>query len=150
MSQITIRPAQGRDFPQLLPMIHALAEHHGDTPSVTEADLLRDVLGTRRWLDVLVAEHEGVVAGYAALCPLAQLQFGMRGMDLHHLYVAPDGRGRGTGRALIHAALAHCADNGCRYMTVGTHPANEAAARLYAAAGFESLPPPGPRFRMRL
>ena len=131
-------------------MVRALAAHHGDTPLATPDSLARDALGPSPWLRLLVAEGKRGLLGYAALCPLAQLQFGVRGMDMHHLFVAPEARGTGIGRALIDASLALARAEDCRYMVVGTHPDNSAAAAVYRAAGFEDLPPPGPRFRMKL
>jgi hypothetical protein len=32
---------------------------------------------------------------------------------------------------------------------VGTHPDNRAAAQVYLKTGFDPLPPPGPRFRIK-
>ncbi len=149
MTAFTIRPLHPSDLPALLSMTRALAVHHGDTPGVTRESLTRDCLGPHPWLTVLIADVEGRATGYAALCPLAQMQFGVRGMDLHHLYVEEDQRGTGIGKALVAASLAATRAQECRYMTVGTHPDNHAAAALYAGLGFDTLPPPGPRFRMK-
>lgn len=149
MTDLTLRPIEPRDLRHVHAMVQALAAHHGDACTLTEDALARDALSDPPWLRVIVAERDGVLVGYAALCPLAQLHFGVRGMDMHHLFVVEHARGTGVGRALIDASLAHCRDEGCRYMTVGTHPDNAAAAAVYRAAGFEDLPPPGPRFRMK-
>ena len=140
-----IRPILETDLPEVLSMIHALAAHHGDAPVTTLEDLRRDALGMHPWLQVLVAPG----LGYAALCPLAQLQFGVRGMDMHHLFVVETARGSGVGRALIDASIAHAKAQECRYLTVGTHPDNRAAQAVYRAAGFEDLPVSGARFRMK-
>lgn len=140
-----IRPIHEPDLSEVLEMIHALAAHHGDPVAVTLDDLRRDALGPHPWLRVLVAPQQG----YVALCPLAQLQFGVRGMDMHHLFVVADARGQGVGRALIAAAISYAKEEGCRYMMVGTHPDNVAAQGVYRSAGFENLPASGPRFRMK-
>ncbi|MCX7558525.1 GNAT family N-acetyltransferase [Sulfitobacter sp. F26204] len=149
MTESSIRPVESEDLPLVLDMVQGLAAHHGDAAQVTLSDLARDCLGTEPWLRVLVAQEGRALLGYTALCPLAQLQFGVRGMDMHHLFVQPKARGAGVGRALIAASLALTKSLGCRYLTVGTHPGNKAAAAIYQAAGFESLAPPGPRFRMK-
>lgn len=140
-----IRPIIETDLPDVLRMISALAAHHGDTAAVTEGDLRRDALGAYPWVHVLVAEG----MGYAALCPLAQLQFGVRGMDLHHIFVDEGARGKGVGRALIDAALECAKSAGARYLTVGTHPDNVIAQNIYRAVGFEEISVSGPRFRMK-
>ena len=149
MPRITIRLAMETDLPKVLKMAHALARHHGDTATLTLDDLRRDTLGDPPWVTVLVAERLERMVGYAALCPLTQMQFGVRGMDLHHLFVDPAARGTGVGRALISASLAESKKKACRFMTVGTHPDNKAAAQVYRSLGFETLPAPGPRFRMK-
>ncbi len=150
MTQTTLRPLKPEDLPDLLEMIEALAAHHGDQPLTTRQDLERDCLGPAPWLHVLIAEREGVIVGYTALCPLAQLQFGVRGMDMHHLFVRPGARGTGVGRSLIDGALRLSKDMGCRYVAVGTHPDNTVAAAVYRAIGFQDRPPPGPRFSIRI
>ena len=149
MNDLNIRSVAENDLPAVLEMIKALAAHHDDTPTVTLESLRRDALGDAPWLILLVAEAQGRLVGYAGLCPLAQLQFGVRGVDMHHLFVAEDQRGTGVGRALIDASLERSKAMGCRYMTVGTHPDNKTAAEVYRAAGFEPLPPPGPRFQIK-
>ncbi|GAA6176370.1 GNAT family N-acetyltransferase [Sulfitobacter pacificus] len=150
MTELSIRNVEDADLPSVLEMVQALAAHHGDAAQISLTELERDCLGTAPWLRVLVAVRGADILGYAALCPLAQMQFGVRGMDMHHLFVRADARGQGVGRALIDASIALTKSLGCRYMTVGTHPDNREAAMVYQAAGFDSLPPPGPRFRIKI
>jgi len=95
---VTIRPALRDDATALVERVGALAAHHGDTPSLTPTHLLRDAFGKRPWVHVLVAGHTHGLVGYAALFGVAQLQFGVRGMDLHHLFVRPHVRHAGLGR----------------------------------------------------
>lgn len=140
-----IRQIIEKDIPDVLPMIHALAAHHGDTGVITEDELHRDALGPSPWVRVLVAEG----LGYAALCPLSQLQFGVRGMDLHHIFVVESARGCGVGHALIDAAIECAKAEGARYLTVGTHPENVHAQDIYRSAGFEEFNAAGVRFRMK-
>ena len=67
---LTIRPADLRDTRGLRKMIHALARHHGDVPSVTEAELHRDLFRPPVSAYALVAEIDGGLCGYALLAPL--------------------------------------------------------------------------------
>jgi|TARA_B110000908_G_C10167704_1_gene409253 GNAT superfamily N-acetyltransferase len=140
-----IRPIDETDLEDVLEMIHGLAVHHCDVAPVTVEDLRRDALGPALWVQILVAP----AMGYAALTPLAQMQFAVRGMDMHHLFVREVVRGQGVGRALIDASLAWAKSQGARYLNVGTHPDDTAAQDVYLAAGFEALDAAGPRFRMR-
>jgi ribosomal protein S18 acetylase RimI-like enzyme len=143
---ITTRTMIDDDLPAVLEMVHALAAHHGDACTLTLEGLAQEA---REWHRIIVAVKGAEVVGYASLLPMAQLQFGVRGMDIHHLFVAERHRRCGAGRALIDASIALSADLLCRYLTVGTHPDNSAAAQMYLAAGFDPLVN-GPRFRIRL
>ncbi len=55
---------------------------------------------------------------------------------LAELYVAPDHRGQGLGRALLEAAMAHARDRGADYMDLGTEESDLAARALYESLGF--------------
>ena len=145
-----IRDAEPSDLPKILSMIRALAEHHGDVPDVSASQLERDLFDDPPWVYVVVAELENQVIGYAALCPLAQLQMGLRGIDMHHLFVQRSFRGMGIGRQLIEGSERKARALSCHYMLVGTHPENTDAQAIYLACGFERQHAAHPRFRMSL
>lgn len=146
----TIRRATPDDVPELLRLIHALAAHHGDPPACDRWALLRDVFETPPLLTIFVAQAGSVLVGYAALQPVAQLQWGVRGMNLHHLFVAPDFRGTGLGSILIEQAQKHIVTTRGRFLTVSTTPENHDAQAFYIAKGFEQTSHAPPRFRLRL
>ena len=100
---IELRDVAKTDAPRLLSMVRALADHHGDVPEVSSEALERDIFGEIPWVYVVVSEVEGEIVGYAALAPLAQLHAGVRGIDMHHLFVEKEFRGIGIGRRLISA-----------------------------------------------
>lgn len=145
-----IRPAEPADLPALAGFIRALAAHHGDTALVTEEALRRLFFGPARAAAALVAEAEGRPVGFAATVPLVRLQLAERGTEVQHLYVVPQARGRGIGRALVEAAARAAADAGHAYIVIGTHPANRDAQAAYRAMGLEDAPEGGPRFVRRL
>lgn len=148
---IQTRLIQPDDLPQLHQMICALATHHGDTPDINPNRLKADVLGPCPWYTVIVAQSADVtLLGYAALQARGQLQYGTRGMDMHHLFVRKSARGMGIGAALVAAAQAHCRENRCAFLTVGTHPENKDAARFYERRGFTRRDGASPRFFVRL
>ena len=149
MSSLQTRPATAKDLPDVVAMAHALAAFHGEQATLTREAVARDALAAPPWITVLVAERNNDLLGYAALCPLVQVQYGLRGMDMHHLFVQPDERGTGVGRALIDASIQAAAAMGCYYLAVGTHPDNDPAQAFYEGAGFERTET-GPRFRLRL
>ena len=144
-----IRQATEQDLRQVLDLAHALAAFHGDAATLTLDALKRDALGSAPWVTLLVADGGRGLRGYAALCPLMQLHFGARGMDLHHLFVCDTARGQGVGKALIEGAIACAKAAQCRFIAVGTDPDNRRAQAFYQHAGFSQIAP-GPRFRIRL
>lgn len=139
------------DLPELIEMISDLARFNHDEPQISLHDLQRDMLGAQPWCTTIVAEdQQGGLLGYAALFPHGQLQFGRRGMDLHHLFIRPAARGQGVGSMLIDACRAHARALHCSFMTVGTSPANHKAAAFYESRGFKRRTGNAPRFAMKL
>jgi len=73
---------------------------------------------------------------------LAQLRFrpslwsGAPDAYLEELYVAPDRRGRGAGRALLEAAMERARAVGAAHLDLVTSEADEAARALYESCGF--------------
>lgn len=145
-----IRHASPADGHRLVQMIGQLASHHDDTPSLTLDDLSRDLFCEKPWISVLVAEMGAELIGYAAMCGLIQLQFGARGMDMHHLYTEPAFRGQGVGRSLVDACKVEATSLSCRFLAVGTQPNNHEAQEFYLSLGFERRDAHPPRFSIRL
>lgn len=146
----TIRCADPADAGRIVQMVGMLARHHGDTPTLTVDDLARDAFGETPWIHVLVAEAGGELIGYAALCGLTRLQFGARGMDIHHLFTEAAYRGRGVGHSLVEACRIKAISLSCRHMTVGTHPDNHKAQAFYESLGFQRKDAHPPRFSIPL
>ncbi|PYG27416.1 GNAT family N-acetyltransferase [Pelagimonas varians] len=147
---IIMRSAARSDVERILSMVRALAHHHGDIPDVSAKTLERDIFGEIPWIYALIAEVDGRVVGYAALCPMIKLEMGERGIDMHHLFVEAEFRGSGIGRRLINASMAKARELNCESMTVGTHPDNANAQAVYLACGFEQRHSLTPRFRIYL
>ncbi len=145
-----IRRARPADSQMILQMVGRLAAHHGDTPTLSRDDLYRDLFSDTPWISVVVAEMGGTLIGYAAMCGLIQLQFGARGMDIHHLFTEAAFRGQGVGRSLVEACKIEAITMSCQYMMVGTHPENHKAQAFYIALGFERGDAHPPRFSFRL
>jgi ribosomal protein S18 acetylase RimI-like enzyme len=144
---LKVRRAESADLPCVLEMVQALAHNHGDVPAATLQTLATD----QRWGTIfLVACTGDDVVGYAALLPLAQIQFGRRGLDIHHMFVRAAFRSQRVGRALIDAGRDVAREVGCDYVMVGTHSENIAAQAVYRACGFSDAPIGGPRFGMRV
>ena len=147
MTQTDIRPMTSGDLGVVLEMVEAIAAHHNDPCALTPETLQRDAFG---WYHMILAWSGDRPVGYAALLPTGQLQFGVRGIDIHHLFVCDGQRGQGVGKALIEASLNHATAQGCAYVTVGTDPDNHAAQAAYEACGFERRGGGGVRFSLRV
>ncbi len=87
---------------------------------------------------VLVAEASGSVIGYsyAALEGLDYMALRGPAGALHDIIVDPEHRGRGVGRLLLEATLAHLRSRGAPRVVLSTAERNEAAQRLFASVGF--------------
>lgn len=145
-----IRAATPADLPQLVVLITGLAAHHSDAATVTETTLARDVFGPHPCLQILVAEDSASLQAYAALTQLARLQWGQRGMDLHHLYVAAGQRGKGLGTRLLQAVTHLARAQGCSYLTVSALASNTRAQDFYIRRGFRDAPVNAHRFVLDL
>ncbi|WP_424832994.1 N-acetyltransferase family protein [Ruegeria sp.] len=145
-----IRRARPTDIEQIVQMVTQLAKHHGDKPTITREALARDLFGEIPWIFVVVAETDDKLIGYAAMCRLTRLQFGARGMDMHHLFTEGQFRGQGVGRGLVEACKIEAITLSCSYLTVGTHPENHEAQAFYTSLGFERRDAHPPRFSIRL
>jgi ribosomal protein S18 acetylase RimI-like enzyme len=71
---------------------------------------------------------------------------------LEDIFVEPQARGSGLGRALAEAAVARARERGCARVELDVNEANPAALALYESLGFESWsdPPGGRNLLMRL
>ena len=61
--------------------------------------------------------------------------------DLYQMWVTPEARGRGAGRALLEAAVDWARKKGCRELHLGVTAADSPALRLYQSHGFRALGP---------
>ena len=103
--------------------------------------------GYASWLDsqlaneqvvILVAVRNGDVLGYSYTEIEEPDYMSLRGPVgvLHDIMVEPAQRGKGVGRMLLGATLETLADRGAPQVVLWTAARNEAAQRLFAAAGF--------------
>jgi GNAT superfamily N-acetyltransferase len=145
-----VRDARSSDTDSIVQLVGKLAAHHEDDATLTSENLARDAFGEKPWIYILVAEADGELIGYSVLCNLIQLQFGVRGLDMHHLFTEEGFRGRGIGTALVDACKTKAKALSCRYLMVGTHPDNNEAQVFYENLGFMRRDGHPPRFSLRL
>jgi len=107
ISPIRIRPAVADDCPLVLQFIMALAEYENLLDRVVASEqLLRQTLfDTDAAAEVLIAEWQNQPAGFALFFPNYSTFLARPGIYLEDLFVFPQFRGKGLGKAL----LAHLA-----------------------------------------
>ena len=140
-SLLNIRPATPADVPTIRRFIRELAEFVREPNAVlaTEADLLRDGWGTPARFTAMIAEYNGIAAGFALYFTTYSTWRGHHGIRLEDLYVTPTLRGHGIGKALL-ARLARIAvDQGCPRLEWDVLDWNEQAIAVYHRVGANVL-----------
>ncbi len=138
----SIRPATDADVPLILALIRELAEFERLAHEVVadEATLREALFGARPAAEVLLGfEADGTPMGFALFFQNFSTFLARRGIYLEDLYVRPDQRGRGLGRALI-AQLARLAvARGCGRLEWAVLDWNENAIGFYKKLGARVL-----------
>jgi GNAT superfamily N-acetyltransferase len=98
-----IRPATPEDVPLILQLIRELAEYERLSHEVraTEAQLHATLFVPDPAAEVVLAEVEGTPVGFAVFFPTYSTWEAKAGLYLEDLFVRPEARGRGVGRALL-------------------------------------------------
>ena len=115
---LNLRPATAADVPVILGLIRGLAvyERAPDAVTATEEDLLRDGFGPSPRFHVVLAEWGGEAVGFAFYFHNYSTWQGRPGLYLEDLFVMPEHRGRGIGKALlVHLARIAVAEGCGRY-----------------------------------
>ena len=138
---ILIRPAVRADVPQILAFIRALAEYEREPDAVlaTEEDLLRDGFGPNPFYFCLIAEQESRPAGFAFYFFNYSTWLGRPGLYLEDLFVLPEFRGLGGGKALLQQVAAIAVEKGCPRLQWEVLDWNQPAIDFYKAMGADFL-----------
>ena len=114
MDHLTIRYAQESDIPKILYFIKELAiyENMLDDVVATE-DLLREWIFEKQKAEVLLAEEDGIPVGFALFFHNFSTFLGRAGIYLEDLFVMPEHRGKGYGKALLRRLAQITMERGC-------------------------------------
>ena len=132
-----IRRAAAADLETLVRLVRAYYQFDGiEWNEERTRPALRQLLEDERLGTVALAEIDGQVAGYAVGTYGFDTEFGGRYVMLTDLYVEPDRRGAGHGRALLTAVEEAARAAGARAIEGQVMRGNERARSFYHAWGF--------------
>ncbi len=135
----TIRPATSADLPAILAIyndavLHTTASYDLE-PSTLEQRAAWFAERTHHGFPILVAELECVVTAFGAYGAF-RAKSGYRFTVEHSLYVAPEWRGRGLGRAMLEQLIRLAQADGKHAMIGGVDAENAASIALHISLGF--------------
>jgi GNAT superfamily N-acetyltransferase len=141
MPEIGISPASEEDVPLILSFVRELAGYERllHEVSATE-DLLRfHLFGERRGAEVVIGQHANEPAGFALFFHTFSTFLDRPGIYLEDLYVRPEFRGNGIGRAMLVYLAGLAKERDCGRLEWSVLDWNEPAIRLYRGIGAVSM-----------
>ncbi|MFS2033711.1 GNAT family N-acetyltransferase [Polaromonas sp. CT11-55] len=136
MSTLSIRLAAPADLAAVAALFDAYRQFY-EQPA--DASLALQFIGERMRRQesvILVAQAAGTLVGFCQLYPSFCSVIAQPICTLYDLYVAPEARQTGAGRALMHAAHAHAQQNGFARLDLSTARTNHKAQALYESLGW--------------
>src|SRR6187551_2625245 len=112
---LSIRPATPADLPLIADLIRALAEYEklSDEVRFDDAILGEKLFGPRPYAEVLIGEVGGTPRGFALFFHNFSTFEGKPGIYLEDLFVMPEARGVGLGKALLVELARLAVERGC-------------------------------------
>lgn len=138
---MTIRPAEPADVPRILELIHALAvyEREPDAVENTEELLHERLFGDDPRVFAHVAQAGDEVVGIAVWFETYSTWTGRHGIWLEDLFVLPEARGTGLGKALLATLAQVCVDRGYPRLEWTVLDWNEPSIAFYRSIGAEPM-----------
>jgi GNAT superfamily N-acetyltransferase len=132
-----IRFAEPADVPTIMRLIRALAEYERapDEVVATEELLHENLFGAHPAAEVLLGEENGAPVCFALFFHNFSTWKGRRGLYLEDLFVTPEKRGRGYGRALLVRLAQIARERECARMEWAVLDWNEPAIQFYRKLG---------------
>jgi GNAT superfamily N-acetyltransferase len=141
LENFQIRPARVEDLQVILQLIRDLAtyERAPDEVIATEEQLVDVLFGEKPVAEVLLAFEEQSPVGFAVYFYSFSTWLGRPGLYLEDLFVKPEKRGKGYGRALLVELARIARDRGCGRMEWAVLNWNEPAIKFYQALGAKPM-----------
>ena len=140
MAALHIRPATPDDAALILRLIRDLAryERAEDAVQTDEAGLRASLFGPGATAHALICEADAQPIGYAVYFYNYSTWLGRNGLYLEDLYVAPEHRGSGAGKALLRHLARQALAEGCGRFEWSVLDWNQPAIEFYQAAGAQA------------
>ena len=137
---VTFRPAEEKDTVLLLTFIRARAdyEHMLDNVVATE-EILSDWLFERRVAEAFFAVEDGVEVGFALYFHNFSTFLGRGGIYLEDLFVLPEHRGKGYGKAILTRLAQIARERGCGRLEWACLDWNKPSIDFYLSLGAKPM-----------
>jgi len=138
---ITIRDATPADAGLILSFIRDLAEYERllDEVEANEGDVVRDLFGPRPKVFCDIAEQDGAPVGFALWFYSYSTFRGRHGIWLEDLFVRPQQRGGGAGKALLGRLAQRCVEQGLARLEWAVLDWNAPSIAFYDSLGASAL-----------
>ena len=138
---VSIRAARQSDVVTLHSLIRGLAEYERLAAQVvgTAQDLQRELFSQRPVIEAVIAWEGQSALGFALYFHNYSTFLARRGLYLEDLFVVPEARGRGIGKALIHHCARVAIERGCGRFEWAVLDWNQPAIEFYQSIGASIL-----------
>ena len=134
---LSIRPATPADLPLIAQLIRDLAEYEKLASEVRfdEAVMGEKLFGARPYAEVVIGELDGAAQGFALFFHNFSTFEGKPGIYLEDLFVRPEARGSGLGKALLSHLAMLAVERDCARLEWSVLDWNEPAIGFYKKLG---------------
>lgn len=138
-TNIEIRPAREDDSAFILGLVTELAKYERAEHEVvaTESDIRQSIFGADSIAHALICNVDGKAVGFAVYFYNYSTWLGKNGLFLEDLYVTPEYRGAGAGKALLKYLAQLAVENGCGRFEWNVLDWNTPAIDFYESFGAE-------------
>lgn len=137
---VSFRQATENDVGQILTFIRELASYEKLLSEVVATEeLLKEWIFEKKKAEVIFAEEDGKAVGFALFFHNFSTFLGRAGIYLEDLYVRPEVRGKGYGKALIKELARIAEERGCGRLEWWCLDENTPAVEFYRSLGAQPM-----------
>ena len=136
MNTVTFRKAERKDIALILEFIQGLAAYeHMENDVVADEVLLEEWIFNKQKAEVIFAVADGKEVGFALFFHNFSTFLGRAGLYLEDLFVKPEYRGKGYGKAILKKLAAIAVERGCGRLEWSCLDWNTPSIDFYRALG---------------